>query len=88
MFIVTSIIRLIWSLTIGLIFFVLGLILFLLFDIFKPSSDLGYRILNSMYKFGSLGVFKGLRMVHDQFDIRVEKRRGKAIEQGNTDDLI
>ncbi|AYG44035.1 hypothetical protein DV532_06835 [Pseudomonas sp. Leaf58] len=83
MFIITAIIRLIWSLTVGLFFFALGLILFLLFDIFKPSSDVGYRILNSMYKFGSLGVFKGLRMVQDQFDIRVEKRRSQAVEQSN-----
>jgi hypothetical protein len=87
MFMVTALIRLIWSLTIGLVFFILGLVLFLLFDIFKPSSDVGYRILNSMYKFGSLGVFKGLRMVQDQFDIRVEKRRGPAVEQGDTDAL-
>lgn len=87
MFIITAVIRLMWSLTVGLFFFALGLILFLLFDIFKPSSDLGYRILNSMYKFGSLGVFKGLRMVQDQFDIRVEKRRGQAVDQGNTDGL-
>ncbi|GLO46536.1 hypothetical protein PPUN109347_30990 [Pseudomonas putida] len=87
MFIITALIRLIWSLTVGMFFFALGLILFLIFDIFKPSSDLGYRILNSMYKFGSLGVFKGLRMVQDQFDIRVEKRRSKAVEQGSTDSL-
>lgn len=40
-----------------------------------------------MYKFGSLGVFKGLRMVHDEFDIRVEKRRGRAVEQGDTEGL-
>ncbi|GLO09849.1 hypothetical protein PPUJ20005_38180 [Pseudomonas putida] len=85
MFIITAIIRLIWSLTVGLIFFALGLILFLLFDIFKPSSDLGYRILNSMCKIGSLGVFKGLRMVQDEFDIRVEKRRGRSVGQANTD---
>ncbi|MNJ44704.1 hypothetical protein D3C77_397680 [compost metagenome] len=87
MFFITAIIRLMWSLTVGLFFFALGLILFLLFDIFKPSSDLGYRVLNSLYKFGSLGAFKGLRMVQDQFDIRVEKRRGQAVEQGDTNGL-
>jgi hypothetical protein len=87
LFIMTAIIRLIWSLTVGLCFFAIGLILFVLFDIFKPSSDVGYRILNAMYKFGSLGVFKGLRMVHDEFDIRVEKRRGRAVEQGDTEGL-
>lgn len=75
MFIITAVIRFAWSLTVGLLFFVVGLVLFLIFDILKPSSDLGYRILNAMFKFGSLGVFKGLRMEQDQFDIRVEKRR-------------
>ena len=38
-----------------------------------------------MCKIGSLGVFKGLRMVQDEFDIRVEKRRGRSVGQANTD---
>ena len=71
----TIVIRLIWSVTIGIVFFAIGLILFLLFDILMPSSDRGYRILNLMYKIGSLGSFKGLRMEQDNFDINVEKKR-------------
>jgi len=72
---ITIVIRLIWSVTIGLIFFAIGLVLFLLYDILLPSSDRGYKILNFMYKIGSLGSFKGLRMEKDQFDINVEKKR-------------
>ncbi len=75
MYLLSVAIRLVWSFTIGLIFFALGLVLFLLFDILSPNSDRGYRILNSMYKIGSLGWFKGLRMERDDFDISVEKRR-------------
>lgn len=75
MYAITIVIRLIWSITIGLVFFAIGLVLFLLFDILMPSSDRGYKILNYMYKLGSLGAFKGLRMEKDQFDINVEKKR-------------
>ena len=72
---ITIVFRLIWSLTIGLVFFAIGLVLFLLYDIMLPNSDRGYRILNTMYKIGSLGSFKGLRMEQDEFDIKVEKKR-------------
>lgn len=75
MYLLSVTIRLMSSLTMGMIFFAIGLGLFLLFDIFSPNSDRGYRILNSMYKIGSLGWFKGLRMERDDFDISVEKRR-------------
>ena len=67
--------RSVWSCTIGLLFFALGLVLFLLLDILMPSSDRGYRVLNSMYKVGSLGMFKGLKVEKDDFDIIFEKRR-------------
>jgi hypothetical protein len=74
---ISVLIRLLWSVTIGLPFFALGLILFLIFDIFNPKSDSGYKILNKMFKLGSLGVFKGVRinMEQDHYDINVEKKR-------------
>lgn len=75
MYFLTIIIRLAWSLTIGLLFFGIGLALFLTLDILLPHSDRGYRVLNAMYKIGSLGWFKGLRMEKDQFDISVQKKR-------------
>jgi hypothetical protein len=64
-----------WSLTIGLAFFLAGLVLFLFLDILLPNSDRGYRVLNALYKIGSLGSFKGLRMEKDEFDISVQKKR-------------
>lgn len=73
--ILTIIIRLAWSFSIGLFFSVIGLVLFILLDILMPRSDRGYKVLNYMCKIGSLGVFKGLRMEKDDFDISVEKRR-------------
>ncbi len=75
MYFVTVIIRLAWSLTVGLPFFALGLILFLLLDILLPGSDKGYKVLTVLYKVGSLGAFKGLRMEKDEFDINLQKRR-------------
>jgi hypothetical protein len=78
MFIFSIIFRLLWSVTIGLPFFVVGLILFLLFDIFSPKSDRGYKILNTMYKWGSCYWFKGLRMEKDEFEIDVTKRRNNS----------
>lgn len=75
MFVFSVIFRLLWSLTIGLPFFILGLILFLLLDILSPKSDRGYRILNSMYKWGSCYWFKGLKMEKDEFEINVSKSR-------------
>lgn len=75
LFIIAIVIRLAWSLTIGLVFFASGLLLFILLDIFAPHSNSGYKVLNIMYKIGSLGVFKGLRLEQDNFDINVEKKR-------------
>jgi len=77
------IVRLIWSLSIGLIFFILGLICFLLLDIFSPQTSTGYKVLNQMYKWGSLGGLKGFRfrvnvdmgLEPDDFVIDVEKKR-------------
>lgn len=75
MYFITVLIRLAWSLTIGLAFFLAGLVLFLFLDILLPNSDRGYRVLNALYKIGSLGSFKGLRMEKDEFDISVQKKR-------------
>lgn len=61
--------------TIGLPFFALGLVFFLLLDIFFPASDRGYKVLNSMYKLGSLGAFKGVRLEKDDYVVVVEKKR-------------
>lgn len=79
MFIFSVIFRTLWACTIGLPFFGVGLILFLLFDIFSPKSDKGYKILNTMYKWGSCYWFKGLRMEKDDFEIDVSKRRDDTI---------
>lgn len=75
MYVLTIIIRLAWSISIGMIFFAIGLILFVLLDVLMPSSDKGYKALNYMYKYGSLGVFKGLRLEQDNFAVNVEKKR-------------
>ncbi len=77
------IVRIIWSLSIGLIFFILGLIGFLVLDIFSPKTSTGYKFLNQMYKWGSLGGLKGFRfrvdvdmgLEPDDFVIDVEKKR-------------
>jgi hypothetical protein len=47
----------------------------LLLDILLPGSDKGYRVLNAMYKVGSLGAFKGLKMQKDRFEIVIVKQR-------------
>lgn len=75
MFLFSIIIRLAYSLTIGLPFFLIGWVLFLLADILFPKSDLGYRILNACFKWGSCYWFKGLRMETDNYDISVSKKR-------------
>lgn len=75
MYLISVIVRAAWSVTIGIPFFVLGLAMFLIADILMPRSDTGYRMLNRMFKWGSLGSFKGLRMEQDQFDPVVTKQR-------------
>jgi hypothetical protein len=75
MYLFSVVFRLLWSLTIGLVFFLVGLILFLILDILMPNSDRGYRVLNNTYKWGSCYWFKGLKMVTDDFDVDVSKKR-------------
>jgi len=75
MFIFSVFFRLLWSITIGIPFFIFGLILFLIFDILSPRSDRSYRVLTAMYKWGSCYWFKGLKMEKDAFDINVSKSR-------------
>ena len=67
--------RLVWTFTIGLPFFLLGTILFILLDIFSPKSDVSYKTLSSIYKFATLGLFKGLRLEKDEYDVSVSKVR-------------
>lgn len=75
MYLFAVVFRLIWSLTIGLVFFLVGLVLFILLDILMPNSNKGYIVLNNMYKWGSCYWFKGLRMETDDFDVDVSKKR-------------
>lgn len=75
MFIFSIFFRILWACTIGLVFFAIGLILFLILDILLPKSDQGYRVLNTMYKWGSCYWFKGIRMERDDFEINVSKKR-------------
>ena len=75
MYVISVVIRLALSLTIGLPFFVIGSVLFLLLDILFPSSDKVYKALNLFFKWGSFYWFKGLRMETDSYDISVSKRR-------------
>ena len=75
MYLIAVVFRLLWSVTIGLPIFALGLVLFLLLDILAPSSDRGYKVLNTFYKIGSCYWFKALRMEKDDFDIEVKKKR-------------
>ena len=79
-YIISIIARLIWSLTLGLfLFFPLGICLFVIEDIFWPESDLGYRTLVNMCKWGSCHWFKGMKfhMETDDYEIRVQKDRPK-----------
>lgn len=75
---VSIIVRLVWSMTLGLFFFFpIGLLLFVIEDIFWPESDIGYRTLVNMYKWGSCHWFKGMKfqMETDDYTVRVQKER-------------
>ena len=75
---ISIVVRLVWSLTLGaFLLFPLGLILFLILDIFMPNSNSGYRTLVNMCKWGSCHWFKGVnfQMETDDFNVRVEKER-------------
>lgn len=76
-YVIAVVVRLIWSLSVGLLLFALGTVLFVLLDIFRPQSDSGYKCLNALYKWGSCHWFKGIRfgLETDDFDVVVEKRR-------------
>jgi hypothetical protein len=76
MFLFAIILRLAFSLTIGIPFFLIGWVLFLVADILFPQSDKGYKILNTCFKWGSFYWFKGLKMETDKYDISVSKKRG------------
>ena len=72
---IAVLVRLLWSLTIGLLFFLIGLVLFLILDIFLPSKDTGYRVLTKLFQWGSCYWFKGIKVQTDDYDIEVGKRR-------------
>lgn len=78
MYVVSVLVRLIWSLTVGLIFFFAGWLLFLFFEIFDPKSDTGYKWLVKLFKWGTLHWFKGveIRLVADidDYEVDVKKR--------------
>lgn len=69
------IVRLAWSLTIGLVLFSIGTVLFLFFDILFPESSFSYKILTNTYKWGSCHWFKRLKLETDEYSVEVEKRR-------------
>ena len=72
---VSIIIRLAWTFTIGLLFFIIGTILFILLDILFPRYATSYKVLTNMYKWGSCHWFKQLKLETDQYSIEVEKKR-------------
>lgn len=85
MYIVSVIVRLFWSLTVGWIFFFLGLILFLMFEIFDPKSDKGYKWLVKMFKYGTLHWFKGIefKVVASVGDYEVDVKKRSIVEEND-----
>jgi hypothetical protein len=84
-YILRVIIRTVWSLTVGLLLFPIGTVLFLLNDIFVPSSDRGFRILVNFLKWGSGQWFTNLnlRVETDNYTVEAHKTRP---ERPNTGD--
>jgi hypothetical protein len=82
-YVISILVRLIWSLSIGLVFFVLGTLLFLILDIFFPASDASYKWLTGFYKWGSCHWFKGIRfgVETDDYDVKVAKVRKPGAQQ-------
>lgn len=70
-----AIVRLAWSMTIGLVLFSIGTVLFVIFDILFPESALSYKVLTNTYKWGSCHWFKRLKLETDEYSVEVEKRR-------------
>ncbi len=56
------IIRIAWSISIGLIFFFLGTILYIIFDISYPQKEYGAKILTRFYEVGSLARLSRLKL--------------------------
>ena len=72
---IAIIVRLVWSLTIGFIFFLIGTIAFIVLDILFPKYSVSYKVLTTMYKWGSCHWFKRLRLEVDEYSVQVEKKR-------------
>jgi hypothetical protein len=71
------VLRLAWSFTIGIPFFVLGILAFIVLDILFPEGSYGYVVLNKMAKWGSCYWFRGIKLDFqtDDFEVAVEKQR-------------
>jgi len=72
---VAIVVRSLWSLTIGIPFFIVGLLGFLALDIAKPNSDKGYMLLTNMYKWGSCHWFKQVKLETQDYEVDVRKRK-------------
>jgi hypothetical protein len=79
-YVVVVLVRLAWSLTIGLAFFVVGLLLYLVLDIFVPKSDLGVKVLTKLYEWGSCYWFKGIK-------VKFKPRKPRTVAVGTEEKL-
>lgn len=73
--VISILVRACWSFTIGMVFFTVGLVLFIIIDIIYPKSNRSYEILTTLYKWGSCHWFKQLKLETEDFDIQVKKSR-------------
>jgi len=76
-YVISVIVRTLWSLSIGMVFFLIGIILFLMLEILFPETNKGIVILNKMFLWGSLYWFRGIKfqLEQDDYDMVVEKRK-------------
>jgi hypothetical protein len=74
-YLIAVLVRLLWSLTIGLPFFLIGFVSFLILDIFFPDRNTGFRVLTKIFQWGSCYWFKGIKLVPDEYEVEVEKKR-------------
>ncbi len=74
-YVLGAIFRLVYSLTFGVPFFVMGFLVFLFLDIFFPESSKSYVFLTNFFKWGSCYWFKGVKLETDDFEVHVQKQR-------------
>lgn len=78
---VSVIVRLVWSLTLGLfLFFPLGIIFFVIIDVFFPESDKGYNMLTKMFQWGSCYWFRGIEFKLKQEEYELDVKKVKKFE--------